>query len=63
MRYTKPSLKIEKFTLSAALLAEELSSPGGSSGGFTPADDSNLPGGSGGFGYEVWQDAFDQILG
>lgn len=66
MRYIKPALKVDRFTVEDSILAEELSSndfPGGGTGGFTPADDSNAPGGNGGFGYEVIQDAFDIIIG
>lgn len=65
MKYIKPALKAERFTVSDSLLGPELSSNdfNGGSGGFSPVDDSNAPGGNGGFGYEVWQDAFDILIG
>ena len=60
MRYSRPCLKAEKFTVCDAILADEMSAYS-EGGGFTPYDEEN-GGGSGGPGFEVVQDAFDILF-
>ena len=64
MRYSKPCLKVEKFTVNHSILADEISTNDylgpGTGGGFTPYDEDNGTGG--GPGYEVVQDAFDILF-
>ena len=62
MRYSKPCLKVEKFTVNHSILADELSTHDyvGPGSGFTPYDEDNGTGG--GPGYEVVQDAFDILF-
>ena len=67
MRYSKPCLKVEKFTVNHSILADEISTNDylgpGTGGGFTPYDEDNgTGGGSGGPGFEVVQDAFDILF-
>ena len=62
MRYSKPCLKVEKFTVNHSILADEISPNDylGPGSGFTPYDEDNGTGG--GPGYEVVQDAFDILF-
>ena len=52
MRYSKPCLKVEKFTVNHSILADEISTNDylgpGTGGGFTPYDEDNGTGGGSG---------------